>query len=316
MSTTSGLEDWLRLDFRDELDAVGPVARRVLARHGLLWPFNVHFHVPLLEAAAGGALLTGVAGDEVLSESRWSRANDVLARRVRPVPRDVLAVSLTLSPRAVRRAVLRRRAPEPFPWLRPAGKRALTRAYAEREAGEPRRYARRLERWLGLRSTVVSLNSLELLSSDAGVVLVHPLADRAFAAALARLAPTGGPVERGRFMREVFGELLPDDVYRRRTKAPFDEAFWGRHARELAAGWAGEVADPAVVDPDALRAEWSKPLPDPHTLTLVQAVWLARSAAERSGKATGEPEAASSQPPGEHSRRAVSEAPSRAARPA
>src|SRR4051812_49796263 len=30
-------EDWLRRDLTDELDCVGPVARRVLRRHGILW---------------------------------------------------------------------------------------------------------------------------------------------------------------------------------------------------------------------------------------------------------------------------------------
>jgi len=87
-----GLSDWVRLEFDDELDAAGPVARRGLRRHGLLWPFNAHFHVPLLEAAAGGAVVTGIGGDELFSQSRWSRANDVLARRARPAPHDALAV--------------------------------------------------------------------------------------------------------------------------------------------------------------------------------------------------------------------------------
>ena len=38
----------------DELDSVGPVAQAVLRRHGPLWPFNAHFHMPLLERASGG----------------------------------------------------------------------------------------------------------------------------------------------------------------------------------------------------------------------------------------------------------------------
>ena len=46
-----GLTDWVRLQHTDGLDLLGPYAQRVLQRHGLLWPFNVHFHVPLLEAA-------------------------------------------------------------------------------------------------------------------------------------------------------------------------------------------------------------------------------------------------------------------------
>jgi asparagine synthase (glutamine-hydrolysing) len=43
-----GLGDWIRVEVRDELDAVGPYAARALERHGLLWPFNVHFHAPML----------------------------------------------------------------------------------------------------------------------------------------------------------------------------------------------------------------------------------------------------------------------------
>jgi hypothetical protein len=59
-----GIEDWIRRDLTDELDCVGPVATRVLRRHGVLWPCNTHFHDPLFEAAAGGSVLTGIGGDE------------------------------------------------------------------------------------------------------------------------------------------------------------------------------------------------------------------------------------------------------------
>ena len=69
-----GIDDWLRPEFTDELDCVGPIATSVLRRYGLLWPFNAHFHVPHLEAAAGGSLLTGIGGDEILSSSSWARS--------------------------------------------------------------------------------------------------------------------------------------------------------------------------------------------------------------------------------------------------
>ena len=68
-----GVADWVRLDLGDELDCIGPVARPVLLRHGVLWPPNAHFHVPQLEHAVGGALLTGVGGDEIFSPSGWAR---------------------------------------------------------------------------------------------------------------------------------------------------------------------------------------------------------------------------------------------------
>ncbi len=47
-----GLQDWIRLETTDELDCVGPVASASLARHGLLWPSNAHFHAPLFAARA------------------------------------------------------------------------------------------------------------------------------------------------------------------------------------------------------------------------------------------------------------------------
>ncbi len=53
--------DWVRIEAEHELDCLGPVATQALRRHGLLWPPNAHFHVPLLQAAGGGSLLTGSA---------------------------------------------------------------------------------------------------------------------------------------------------------------------------------------------------------------------------------------------------------------
>src|SRR5215471_11329425 len=38
-----GLDDWVRVEIGDELDCVGPEAQRLLIRHGILWPANVHF---------------------------------------------------------------------------------------------------------------------------------------------------------------------------------------------------------------------------------------------------------------------------------
>ena len=73
-----------------------------------------------------------------------------------------------------------------------------------------------------------------------------------------------------------FGAGGPADVYARRTKARFDEAFWRADARAVAAAWEGEGADPGLVDAQRLREEWGRPVPDPHTYTLLQAAWLSR----------------------------------------
>ena len=177
-----------RPEFTDELDNVGPVAASALRRHGLLWPFNAHFHVPQLELARGGSLLTGAGGDEVFGPSCWARATAVLGGRVRPEPRDVLRVVLALAPPIVRERWFRTRVPEAWPWLHPEAQRALGRELAAGAAREPLRWKRRLE-WIPARRYLqVGLESLGVLAGDSNVALGHPLLDAGFVAALARLA--------------------------------------------------------------------------------------------------------------------------------
>ena len=296
------LSDWHVVTHDDELEAIGPYATDVLRRHGLLWPFNVHFHAPLLAAARGGSLLTGIGGDEAFARSRWERANDVLARRVRPTRRDVLRVALALAPVRLRAVHLRRSGTDALPWLTPAGAAAFRRAWAAQAAAEPRDHGARLAWWRALRPTRLGLASLGRLAADAGVEIRHPLADAAVGAALAR--ELVGPPERADALRLVFGPLLPDELYRRPTKARFDEAFWGTAARELAGRWQGEGADPSLVDHEALRREWSQPVPSPHSLTLLQAAWLEqearrapRAAAPPPGRASSTSEAAATSDP-------------------
>ena len=272
-----GLCDWVRLELTDELDLVGPVATRALARHGLLWPFNAHFHAPLLEVASGGSLLTGIGGDEVLGDSRWARATAVLSGLERPCARDLPRLALLASPVPVRRAVLARRAPAPFPWLRPAAAREFACRWAAEQACEPARFGARLALLQARRTLRVGLRSLDLLAADAGAAIAHPLVSPAFCAALVAQAGWRGWEDRTLAMRTLFSDLLPARLLARATKARFEGAFWGPHSRALAACWQGEGADPAVVDRRALRTIWARPEPDAHTYLLLQAAWLKRS---------------------------------------
>ncbi|HEU4975495.1 MAG TPA: asparagine synthase-related protein, partial [Baekduia sp.] len=146
------LGDWVRLEHGDELDVVGPVARRVLRRHGLLWPCNAHFHVPIFERAAGGTVLTGVGGDEALSGSERGRALEVLRGRARPVPSDLRRVAYAAAPAALRTAVVAPALDVAFPWLRPRAARRVRRALAREAATQPLRWGRSFA-WLhGARS--------------------------------------------------------------------------------------------------------------------------------------------------------------------
>jgi hypothetical protein len=269
------VEDWIKLDFTDELDAVGPIAGRALRRHGLLWPFNAHFHVPLLEAAQGASLLTGIGGDEALSASRWTRASAVMSGQVLPVPRDLVRVAFALSPRPLRSRVLRRRMPAGYPWLREHARREVSAAWAAEAAAEPIRWRARFRWCEGLRYLKVGISSLAVLAADADVRIVHPLADARFGAALARLPRRRRFSNRAEAMRLLFSDVLPEQILVRTTKASFDRAFFNRHSEGLVKNWRGEAIDCELVNGRELRGVWTSPEPDARSFSLLQSVWLA-----------------------------------------
>ena len=269
-----GLADWERLEHETELDCIGPVAQRLLREHGLLWPFNSHFHDPLLALAAGGSLLTGIGGDELLGTAALDRVTALLALRVRPERRDLLRIGYGLAPRAARRSVLRRRGLQPFPWLRPAAQQEFLERWVRAAAAEPLRWGARLRNVGARRYLQVGVRSLDVLAGDHDVRIAHPLTNAQLVAALARLPWRGRFRDRNEAMRLVVGEALPEDVLARRSKASFDGAFWNAPSRAFASAWDGSGVDPEVVDVDALRREWRAEHPPAQSFLLLQAAWL------------------------------------------
>jgi asparagine synthetase B (glutamine-hydrolysing) len=295
-----GLRDWHRLELEDELDLVGPVARDVLTRHGLLWPFNAHFHAPMLDAARGGALLTGIGGDELFRGAARPRTVSVLIGRARPRRSDARAFVRDLAPARVRAAWLRRRT-APLPWLTAAGGRAVTAALAAQAAAEPLGLRRRLARLRAMRYLAVGLGALDRLAADAACEIRHPLLDVPVWSAVAAAAPPQGHQSRSAAMERLFGELLPAELLARPDKAGFDEVFMRGPARAFAAAWDGGGVPERLVDPDALRAHWLGPEPAGQSFSLLQAAWVA-SAGERgeeplSAVADGVPAARAAEPP-------------------
>jgi asparagine synthetase B (glutamine-hydrolysing) len=288
-----GLADWLRIDAAGDLDCVGPVATEVLRRHGILWPCNAYFHAPIFEAAAGGAVLTGVGGDEAFSPSSWTQAFDVLRGKARPGPRNLMQVAFAFSPPVVKRTLIRRWLPEVCPWLRPAARARIERFVAAEAASEPLRWKTRYRHLADSGYLEICLESLAELAGGHDVALAHPFHDTAFLAALAALRRGERPRTRTEAMRMLVGDLLPEPVLSRSTKARFDNVFWTEHARALVADWDGEGVDPEIVDVDRLRAEWASETPEAHTFTLLQSVWMtrARAAGQLPAAATPSPAA-------------------------
>jgi hypothetical protein len=272
-----GLTDWERIVVTSEVDWLGELACTALARHGLLWPPNAHFHVPMFRTAPGGTLLTGLDGDGLLGAWRWKRPQSVLARRTSPRPRDVLRVGLALAPAPVRRAAMRRQGLPPVSWLRPTAQRAFARHWVEASAAEPRRWDDRMA-WYGKRRYLhLARHSLALLAADEGCEVRHPLSDPRFVAALARDGGTSGWGDRTETMAALFGDLLPRALIERRRKAEFGRAFWQREARRFAETWDGSGVDDSMVDGDRLRQAWAAENPVFASITPLLLAWLARS---------------------------------------
>ena len=272
-----GLRDWVRIELGDELDMLGPIARGWLERHRCPWPANGHSFAPLYAAARGGSLVTGIDGDGLLDSWRWARVRAVLGARARPVPRDALRIAAVCAPRTVREAVARRR-DRPFdalPWLTPRAKRALTEKWAAYRAAEPGSWRARLQWYPGQRHLRALCALVDAEAAAHGARAVHPLLDRRFLGAFARAGGRTGYADRAAAIRALLGDLLPEGIVTRRTKADFTWAFWGPESRAFAESWSGEGAPEDLVDADALRAAWLAPKPDVRSASQLQAAWLA-----------------------------------------
>lgn len=276
-----GVSDWIRLKFDDELDIVGPHARAVFERHGQLWPYNVHTHLPLAEQGPGGSLLTGFGGDELfIPGGPWDRANQVIARQVRPTGRDLVRIAAAYGPAPLRRAVIRRRPSRttPRPWLRPEIQHVLTDASVREFAAMSVRWDLSVDRdWWRTRYRSAAEDSLTRVGAMYDVAVSSPLIDASFLAAFAREGGRTGFATRTAATKHLVGDLLPPDLLSRESKAEFTGALWNKHSAEFARAWDGSGVDPELVDVDALRKIWNgTALPDARTFCILQSArWAA-----------------------------------------
>jgi len=278
-----GIEDWTRLEWDDELDILGPIATGVLRRHGVLMPFNSHFHYPLLERAAGGSLLSGIGGDELFGSVARATAARVLIQRRRPRLRDLRSVAFGLAPHALRARVIAYRQPfDRYNWILPSHRRHLAHAYASWESEEPLGHDRSVrEWWWPSRLVQCGLASMCTLAGDFDVLMRSPFVDPDVLAACAHAGGGAGlgTGSRARGFESVVGDLLPHEVIWRRSKASFAAAFWTGRARAFVERWDGRGVDHENVDVDLLQAEWSRAAPDPHSFQQLHRAWLASQSA-------------------------------------
>lgn len=267
------IDERIIIDVRTDFDLVGPLVGKLLLRHGILWPLNVYLHAAFVEQARAGSLMTGMMGDGLFGGGRWLAVKEVLAGRRKPVPRDVLRLGLAFAPRWVRERVMERRI-EPLPWLQPEARAAFIESRSQAEASTPWQWDRWIDQLSRRRAWRIAKESMDQLAAAEGTTHVEPLADRSFLASLAHTGGKRGIGDRTRIMRALFADVLPDQVLARSDKAVFGSAFIGAETREFAWTWKGGGVDPAIVDPDALRAAWLAERFNTRAALLLQAAWL------------------------------------------
>jgi asparagine synthase (glutamine-hydrolysing) len=270
-----GIDERELLLVTDEHRLLGDAATAGLVQRGLVFPAAVQWETVRLSHLRGRHVLTGEGGDDLLSRRRGTslyHLRKALIAGQRPSRRLLRELPDALRPGwTVPAAAYRRAFP---PWLPDDVAHAAAARFA-RDQRQPLRWDRATERLLRSRATAVVLHNLDLVAREHDVVYAHPYADPRVVRALALEGGAWGYAGRTDVFRRLFGDLLPDDVLARTTKARFNTTRWGEREREFARNWDGSGVDHELIDPEVLRAAWLAPAPPFAAELLLQAAWLA-----------------------------------------
>ena len=266
------LADWVKMDFTSELDALGPIARPALRRFGVLTPPNWYAHQPMIQAAAGGSLLTGIGGDEIFctpGELRWL----VHRRPWSRLPRELARTALHILPKELQLAVWAGRSGSGYEWLQPETREQVRRSLVADQVLGPLAWNRALDRWCRTRQFRSHHVVLATLGLDYDVIVTHPFLDERWLAVAGRTFGWAGPIDRQSAVGEHFGRLLPEALITRTDKAIFDAPIFSDYTRDFVKSWDGGGLDPTMIDLPVLRALWSTAGPDVRTQLLLQTAW-------------------------------------------
>ena len=257
-----------------EHDALGPVAIPLLRRHGIVWPPNFAPTWRMMDLARGGVLLTGESGDEVFGIKRITPLTKVLRAHGRADRRLYPYAGRALAPAPLRRrAALRERYRRT--WLYEPVEAMLARRDADDAVAYSLHAGRNAWQFADRRCVRRCYDTLRALGRELDVEYVPTFGEPDYVTAVAYAAGFWGWTGRTATMLHLFGDLLPRAVLERRTKAIFNHAVFTEHTRSFARRWDGSGVDPALVDPEALRANWLSDCPHAPTVSLLQQAWLA-----------------------------------------
>ena len=278
----AGVTDWHRFRDVDAFDVLGEHARNGLRTHGLLWPALAHCHAPLVElAGAGGSLVIGEGGDELLGPQRMNYLNYLLLERPRPTREMLESLLQIIGPAPLRRFIVAREsaANAMHPWLGVAAQEAFRRQMTMDVSGAPLRWDTAVLRHLGRRAVTMSMHNIGRVLADSGVTLHTPFLDPGFAQAFAASGGRRGFISRTGMMRMLFSDVVPDEICHRDEKARFGAVAVGRESRAFLADWDGAGVDTEVVDVERFRRACLAEMPLFGTQMLLQAAWLASEGA-------------------------------------
>jgi len=260
------------IEVRGDQELLGASAQRAIRRRGAVWPSALQLREVAYGDLRDGVVLTGEGGDHVLTGQRVTPLRNVLARRRVPSRQEVRTVLKAVEPGFSAR---RRSGPARSPaWLR--GEAARVYSSTVEELGRERMsWASATWESFAPRVNSVILHNVEEGIREYGLDPLTPFAHPEFRAALARSGGFWGYEGRTQAFRSLFGDLLPDAILSRRTKAAFNGARWGELEKEFARSWAGDCFDPEWVDSEALRREWLSDRPGPGSDYLIQLAWAA-----------------------------------------
>ena len=284
-----GAAHWEILRPGDDLDLLGAEAVGALSGQGLMWPPPAYAFLPMIRLAAGGAFVSGEGGDEAFGLFPHARFWEALRNRRIPLRPDWVAAVAACAPRPVRRRRWERELPPYQTWLRPEARARFARQLADDQMDDPLRWDRFQVVSRSRRAVGLTLGTLESVCALEGARYAGPLLDTAFLAGLATWGGRLGRGDRTAVMRELFGDLLPDPVLSRTSKASFGGVFWGPASRRFAEAWDSTGLDPDLVDAEELRRAWLSPVPVYGSALPLHAAWLAHHTARENGPSRGTP---------------------------
>ncbi|WP_022882158.1 asparagine synthase-related protein [Gryllotalpicola ginsengisoli] len=240
-----------------------------LRTRGLLWPPALQLDDPTLPIVAGGMLLTGEGGDEVLGTRRITPLTLLRLGR-RPTRRLLAWAWASVRPR--RSVPYEEEVARTLVWLTEEGRQELAARLRAADT-RPLHWGRETLQLASRRMPAMLTHNYQAAVASHGVSLRHPLLAPRFLAALAQEGGRWGFAGRTALMRHLFSDVLPDELLARSTKAHFGAVRWGERERRFARDWDG-TGLPEWIDPERIRVEWMSERPAGASALALHAAWL------------------------------------------